>query len=102
MKIGDNFYNPYDPKNLNICKGILKDKAQGNYEEALRRGTHLVLWNKVDPNYYKVTPQDLAGKWTALNEPPQAAPGMAGLRASVFQSEMEKLKEGLRNGQADG
>lgn len=97
-KLGDDYFNPYDPKHLKICKGIVEAKALGNYEEARRRAINLVLHNRVQPNYYKITPQDLSGKWTDLNEPPVLAPGMRGLRDEVFKSQMDQIKERLRNG----
>lgn len=92
-QIGDNFYDPWDPKELAHCKLIIEKKARGNIQEANRRATNLVFWNRIDPNFWTLLPAELLAKWSRLHTPP-SVPGrdFEALKNAVFQIEQKELQ----------
>lgn len=98
-KLGDEYFDPWDPKYLKICKIIVEKKARGNYDEAKRRALNLVFWSRIEPNFYRITPMDLSNKWADLNSGPNMDTGqMASFKDQVFKKRADEIREEIANG----
>ena len=95
--LGDEYFDPWDGKNFKQCERILKEKANGNLEEAERRARHLALWNRIDPDYWKMTPGHLLSKWADLHEAPAGKNSRAEYTDAKNEAKRAKIREKLKN-----
>ena len=99
LKLGDEYYDPWDEKYLSICKTICEKRARNNFEEVNKRLVHLLAWNHVEPNFYKVTPMDLSSKWVDMANPPNLEGRRFGeLKKMVYEKRADQIREGIQNG----
>jgi hypothetical protein len=70
--MGDECFNPYEPKFMTQCQRVIKAKAGGNLQEIGARLNNLGLHNQVDPNFFGLEPGVLLSHWERLAQPPQA------------------------------
>ena len=70
LKLGDKYYDPYQPKHLGICKRIIEKKARGNPEVVATRLMKLYEKSQED-NYYEFIPGKLESEWERLADLPR-------------------------------
>lgn len=97
--LGDDFFDPWLARHLGDCKDVVEKLARGDVQEARRRARNLVLWNRHQPNYYKIIPQTLRSQWTRLNDPPHLeGTSRAELEAQSFQIQSDEIKARIMAG----
>ena len=72
-------------------------EANGKLEEAERRARNLALWNRKDPDYWKMTPGHLLSKWADLHEAPAGKTSTAEYTDAKNEAKRARIREKLKN-----
>jgi hypothetical protein len=100
--LGDRYFAPWDGKHQRACQKIVA-LARGDMEEVKRRMRHLWLWCRVNPDFYRFTPQCLLGKWDDLHQPPlDSVGGHAAVKQGARQAGREAARRKIDEEFGDG
>ena len=102
--LDDKYFDPWEGKQLKICKTIMEKKARGDWDEAIRRSMNLVSYFKLEPIFWSLEPKMLLSQWERLALPPVITGGQTELKRAHVHAERNqrwaKLQQEVDNERA--